>query len=81
MTGPETPAQADEPMPKQARPWRYLLLILPFVWQVAMLPWANGFRFAWHGIPFLMLWQMTGIVFATAAIGLLYWLDRRHAQR
>jgi len=65
----------------RSRPWHYLLLVVPFVWQVALLPWANDVRLAPFGIPFAMLWQMGGIVVATAAIGLTYRIDRRRGGR
>ncbi len=64
-----------------SRPWHYLLLVVPFVWQVVLLPWANDVRLAPFGIPFAMLWQMAGIVVATVAIGLTYRIDRRRSRR
>lgn len=53
----------------------YGLLLLPFIWQVALAPWANGI--AWHpaGLPFQMAWQMAGIVFSTIVIATVYRID------
>ena len=53
-----------------------LLLLLPFVWQLGLAPWANGVEWRPLGLPFMMAWQMAGIVFATLVIGLRYRLDR-----
>lgn len=52
-----------------------LLLILPFVWQLALAPWANGVTWAPFGLPFPMAWQMAGIVFATVVLWLRYRID------
>jgi hypothetical protein len=56
-----------------------LLLLLPFVWQLALAPWANGIGWRPMGLPFAMAWQMAGIVFATAVLALRYGLDLRAA--
>lgn len=59
-------------------PRRHLaLLLVPFVWQVGLLPFVNGIAWTWYSIPFPMLWQMAGIVIATIAIGTVYRIDRR----
>ncbi|WP_136162566.1 DUF3311 domain-containing protein [Sphingomonas flavalba] len=60
--------------------WRYLLLALPFLWQLGLAPWANGVAARPLGIPFAMFWQIAGIVFASACIALLYWMERRAAR-
>ncbi len=57
-----------------------LLLLLPFVWQLGLAPWANGVEWAPFGLPFAMAWQMAGIVFATAVLGLRFALDPRNAK-
>jgi hypothetical protein len=53
------------------------LLLVPFVWQVALVPWANGVRLHPLGLPFPMAWQMAGVVLTTAVVGLVLVLDRR----
>lgn len=53
------------------------LLLLPFVWQLGLAPWANGVDWRPLGLPFPMVWQMAGIVFATFVLALRYWLDRK----
>ena len=58
------------------RPHRWLLL-LPFVWQVALVPWANRPEPRPLGLPFGMAWQMAGVVFTTAVLALVAALDRR----
>tara|TARA_B100000678_G_scaffold124298_1_gene104036 strand:- start:3535 stop:3792 length:258 start_codon:yes stop_codon:yes gene_type:complete len=59
--------------------WHLLLLLVPFVWQVGAIPWINDIT--WDGLflPFPMLWQMIGIVVATASIGAVYRIDRKRA--
>lgn len=53
-----------------------LLLLLPFLWQLGLAPWANGVAWRPLGLPFQMVWQMAGILFATLVIALRYRLDR-----
>ncbi|HWU02779.1 MAG TPA: DUF3311 domain-containing protein, partial [Novosphingobium sp.] len=52
-----------------------LLLALPFVWQLVLAPWANGVEWRPFGLPFPMVWQMAGILFATVVLALRYALD------
>ena len=54
----------------------HLLLLAPFVWQLALAPAANGVAWAPIGLPFPMLWQMAGILVASVAIALVYRRDR-----
>jgi hypothetical protein len=53
------------------------LLVLPFVWQIAMVPLVNDIVWRPFGLPFPMVWQMAGIVFATLVIALVHDLDKR----
>ncbi|MEV4312003.1 DUF3311 domain-containing protein [Actinocrispum sp. NPDC049592] len=54
-----------------------LLLLLPFVWQVGLVPVVNDVPFAPFNIPFPMLWQLLGIVFTSVVIGVVFHLDKR----
>ncbi|MCX4904638.1 DUF3311 domain-containing protein [Streptomyces sp. NBC_00878] len=60
----------------RSRPY-YWLLILPFVWQVAFVPLVNDVSAAPLDIPFPMVWQMAGVLVASAVIGVVYLLDER----
>ncbi|MET8468283.1 DUF3311 domain-containing protein [Streptomyces sp. NPDC006422] len=62
------------PRPPTAHRW---LLVLPFVWQVGLVPVVNDVRLAPLNIPFPMLWQMLGVLASTAVIALVFRLDRR----
>ncbi|HEX6444498.1 MAG TPA: DUF3311 domain-containing protein [Streptosporangiales bacterium] len=67
-------------VPVDRRPRRrvhLLLLVLPFVWQLVLAPAVNGVRLTLLGVPFPMLWQMLGVVFASVVIGVVFRLDRR----
>ncbi|MBJ7440795.1 MAG: DUF3311 domain-containing protein [Sphingopyxis sp.] len=70
------PPESDAP--DDTAPFRPadLLLLLPFVWQLGLAPWANGVTWRPLGLPFGMAWQMVGILFATLVIGLRYRLDK-----
>jgi len=53
------------------------LLVLPFVWQVGLIPMVNDVSYAPLHIPFPMLWQMLGVVFTSVVIAVVFVLDRR----
>jgi Protein of unknown function (DUF3311) len=55
----------------------YWLLLIPFVWQLALAPYVNRIVIRGCPIPFPMLWQMVGIVWASAALAVVYRIDRR----
>ncbi|WP_044336029.1 DUF3311 domain-containing protein [Sphingomonas hengshuiensis] len=67
-----------EPEPRR-RPHRWLLLI-PFLWQVAMIPVVNDVAWRPLSLPFPMAWQMVGIVVASIVIAIVYAIDRRHPE-
>lgn len=52
------------------------LLVLPFCWQVALVPAVNDVPLTVLYIPFPMFWQMLGIVVASVVIGIVFRLDR-----
>ena len=53
------------------------LLVLPFVWQVGLVPVVNDVSFALLHIPFPMIWQLLGVVFTTVVIAVVFRLDRK----
>ena len=67
------------PNPAATRRHHRWLLLVPFGWQVALAPWANGVQARPLGLPFPMAWQLAGIVVSTVAIGGVLLLDRRTA--
>jgi hypothetical protein len=72
MTSPDHPVQASTHR-STAHRW---LLVIPFIWQVALIPVVNDVRAAPLNIPFPMLWQMLGIVATTVVIAVVFRLDR-----
>lgn len=62
------------PAPRRLHRW---LLVLPFVWQVVLVPWSNRVAARPFDLPFPMAWQMAGIVFTTLVIAVVYVLDGR----
>jgi Protein of unknown function (DUF3311) len=64
--------------PAPFRPRRHrLLLLLPFLWCVAAVPWAGRVRYAFGHVPFLLVWMVAGVLVGSAAIGAVYLIDRR----
>jgi Protein of unknown function (DUF3311) len=53
------------------------LLVLPFVWQVGLIPVVNDVPYAPLHIPFPMLWQMLGVVFTSVVIAVVFRMDKR----
>ena len=60
-------------------PLRFLLLAIPFVWQLGLARWANGVTIPGLPMPFPMAWQMAGVVVASLSIGALYRIERNAA--
>jgi hypothetical protein len=56
----------------------YWLLVVPFVWQLALAPYVNDVVIRGCPIPFPMLWQMMGVVLSSAIIAAVFRIDRRH---
>lgn len=53
------------------------LLVLPFLWQVGAVPFVNDIAWRPFSLPFPMVWQLCGILLATAIIATVFWLDER----
>jgi hypothetical protein len=53
------------------------LLLLPFIWQIGLVPFANDVQVRVVGLPFPMVWQMAGVLVATLCIALVFRIDRR----
>jgi hypothetical protein len=72
--------QQQDETPPLHRPHLWLL-VLPFLWQVAAVPWVNGVTLTLWLLPFLLVWQMAGVLFATAIIAIVYCIDHRPGGR
>ena len=57
------------------------LMLVPFVWQVGLLPFVNSASVRVFSLPLPMVWQMAGILVATAVIAFVYWCDERQEAR
>jgi len=60
----------------EGRRWHRLALLLPFVWQLGFAGIANMVTWRPLGLPFQMVWQMAGVLVASAAIAWVYRRDR-----
>lgn len=63
--------------PSRHRRWYRLLLLVPFVWCIAAVPWAGAVPYAFGHVPFLLVWMVAGVIVGSAAIGAVYAIDRR----
>jgi 4-hydroxybenzoate polyprenyltransferase len=61
---------------RRAARWHRLLLCVPFVWCIAAVPLVNTVPYAFGHIPFLLVWMTAGVVVGSAAIGIVYLMDR-----
>jgi hypothetical protein len=57
------------------------LLVLPFAWQIALVPFVNDVAWRPFGLPFPMVWQMAGVLFASLIIAIVHSLDKRADRR
>lgn len=64
---------AAKPIPRGHR-W---LLVIPFLWQVAMVPMVNDVAWRPLSLPFPMVWQMAGILVTTLVIAIVFAIDER----
>lgn len=55
-----------------------LALLLPFVWQLGAVGLVNAVAWRPFGLPFPMVWQMAGIVIASATIAFVFWRDETY---
>ncbi|WP_198351204.1 DUF3311 domain-containing protein [Flavisphingomonas formosensis] len=62
--------------PGERRRWHRLALLLPFIWQLGFAGIVNDIAWRPFGMPFQMVWQMAGVLVASAAIA---WVYRRDA--
>lgn len=67
-----------KPSPRRRHRW---LLVLPFLWQIAMVPVVNDVAARPFGMPFPMAWQLGGIVFASVVLAFVRLLDLRAEAR
>lgn len=62
------------------RRWHWLLLAVPPVWCIAAVPLVNRVAYVFGSIPFLLVWMTLGVLVGSAAIGVIYVVDRRHGE-
>lgn len=51
--------------------------MVPFIWQVGLIPVVNDVPLRPFSLPFPMFWQMLGILVTTGVIGMVMAIDRR----
>jgi len=64
-------------LPRRVRA-HYWILVVPFVWQLGLAPCVNDVVIRGCPIPFPMLWQMMGVVLASATIATVFRIDQRY---
>ena len=53
------------------------LLLIPFIWQIGCAPFVNTASVRVFSLPLPLVWQMAGILIASALIALVFMLDER----
>jgi len=56
---------------------KLFLTLIPFVWTIAMVPFANKVHPIVFGLPFLAFWFVAGIFVAFVCLQIIYWIDSR----
>jgi hypothetical protein len=56
-------------------PVKVILTLIPFVWSIGLLPFANRVKPFVFGLPFLAFWFIAGIVVVFICIYILYEMD------
>jgi hypothetical protein len=57
---------------------RVLLTIIPFIWTIGAIPFANRARPLVFGLPLLMVWIIAGTLLAFCCLMALYKIDTTH---
>lgn len=76
MSQPSTPAAGRV----SRRRWHWLLLAVPPVWCIAAVPLVNRVDYVFGSIPFLLVWMTLGVLVGSAAIAIVYAVDRRNGE-
>jgi uncharacterized membrane protein len=61
-------------------PVKIILTLIPFIWTIGLLPFANRVKPLVFGLPFLAFWLVAGIIIAFLCIKALYALDSNKKQ-
>lgn len=67
--------------PRMSRRTHRWLLVLPFAWQIALVPFVNDVAWRPLGLPFPLVWQMAGVLVASLVIAIVHHLDKRTERR
>jgi len=59
------------------RHWHLLLLLVPYIWAVALIPLVNKAQGFVFGLPTLLLWMGCTPICATLCLGIVYWWDKQ----
>jgi len=59
---------------------KFILTLIPFVWTIAMIPFANKVYPIVFGLPFLAFWFVAGIFLAFVCLQVIYFIDSRPKQ-
>lgn len=59
------------------RRWHWIGLLIPYLWDVAAIPWVNRVDYEPLGLPFLFVWMLVGIVVISGCIAVVFAIDRR----
>ena len=62
-------------MPRSRKHW--CLLAIPYIWDVLLIPYANGVKLRPLGVPFLLVWMMAGIVLTSICLAIIFSLDKK----
>jgi len=59
---------------------KLILTLIPFVWTIGMVPFANKVYPIVFGLPFLAFWFVAGIFLAFICLYIIYYIDSRLKQ-
>jgi hypothetical protein len=62
---------------KPMRLIKNIVIIIPLIWILGLLPFANRVKPFVLGLPFLLFWMLTGILVAFFCMWIRYNIDRR----
>lgn len=62
-------------------PVKVILTLIPFIWSIGMIPFANRVKPFVLGLPFLAFWFVAGIAVVFVCISILYKIDTENEKK
>jgi hypothetical protein len=56
------------------------LLLIPYLWCIAAVPFVNRVGYIFGNVPFLLVWMIAGVLLSSACVTSVFLIDRRRGE-